>query len=390
MQAARLQAQLSAALSVATVAAAVTAALLLPRLMLDTPGWERFFTLLPLVVGAHVAAAAVPNGRSIVLSGAGLVALALLVPPELAVLAGLAPAVRLLFRWPWRQVVQAVASDMLAVAGAATVAGPILAGDDPGHFALAGIAATAVFVLVDRSLMLARLAANHAPLGWPQLRAFGIASVAPEATLVALGVVVAWLWHSNLLLVPFAILALALLSQALNVPQLEVEARIDSKTGLANARHFHQVFEQELARAQRYERPVGLILADLDLLRDINNEHGHLAGDAVLRGIADVFRTQLRRMDTAARFGGEEFCLLLPEANGQQTLDVAERIRRAVANHPVEIAGQPVRATISLGVAAFPEDGVVLEDLLRHADEALFRAKAAGRNCVRYAGLAAA
>jgi diguanylate cyclase (GGDEF)-like protein len=214
--------------------------------------------------------------------------------------------------------------------------------------------------------------------------------VIPETTLAALGVVVAWLWHSNLLLVPFAIVALALLSRALHVPQLEEEARLDAKTGLANARHFHEVFEQELARAARYGRPLGLIVADLDYLRDINNEHGHLAGDAVLRGIADVFRSQLRRMDTAARFGGEEFCILLPDATGSQTLEVAERIRRAVANHTVEVGGQHVRATLSLGVAAFPEDGALPEEILRHADEALFRAKAAGRNCVRHAGLAAA
>jgi PleD family two-component response regulator len=123
--------------------------------------------------------------------------------------------------------------------------------------------------------------------------------------LAALGVVVAWLWLTNPFIVPVAVIALALVSRALNVPQLEEEARLDPKTGLANTRHFHEVFQQELARAARYRRPLAVIVADLDYFREVNNTHGHLTGDDVLKGIADLLRENVRDMDTAARFGGE-------------------------------------------------------------------------------------
>src|SRR6201999_3613699 len=117
--------------------------------------------------------------------------------------------------------------------------------------------------------------------------------------------------------------------------------------------------QEELGRAQRFQRPMSLIMADLDLLRDINNPYGHLAGDAVLRGIAEVFRQQLRHYDVPSRFGGEEFAILLPETPPDQALEIAERIRRAVAarEFEVETSSEPIRATISIGVAGFPRDG---------------------------------
>ena len=101
------------------------------------------------------------------------------------------------------------------------------------------------------------------------------------------------------------------------------------------------------------------MMADLDLLRDINNNYGHLAGDAVLRGIADVFREELRHYDIPARFGGEEFSILLPETTSEQALEIAERIRRALAarRFEVETSSEPIQATVSIGVASFPADG---------------------------------
>src|SRR4029450_14060750 len=118
-------------------------------------------------------------------------------------------------------------------------------------------------------------------------------------------------------------------------------------------------------RAGRMDRPMSIIMADLDLLRDINNSYGHLAGDAVLKGIAEVFRKQLRHYDVPARFGGEEFAILLPETPPEQALEIAERIRRAVADRrfEVETSSEPIRATISLGVAGFPQHG---DDPNRH------------------------
>jgi diguanylate cyclase (GGDEF)-like protein/putative nucleotidyltransferase with HDIG domain len=129
---------------------------------------------------------------------------------------------------------------------------------------------------------------------------------------------------------------------------------------------------------------MSLIMADLDLLRDINNSYGHLAGDAVLKGIAEIFRQQLRHYDVPARFGGEEFSILLPETPPEQAMEIAERIRRAVAEREfeVETASEPIRATVSLGVAAFPKDGVDANELIHQADLAVYRAKLQGRNRV--------
>src|SRR5881397_3803913 len=120
------------------------------------------------------------------------------------------------------------------------------------------------------------------------------------------------LWNSNAWVIPFVLAPLLLIHRSLSVPQLQAEARVDPKTGLFNARYFAATLAEELGRAQRFERPLTLIMADLDLLRDINNNYGHLAGDAVLKRIAETFRTHLRHYDVPARFGGEEFAILLP------------------------------------------------------------------------------
>src|SRR2546425_13251098 len=122
---------------------------------------------------------------------------------------------------------------------------------------------------------------------------------------------------------------------------------------------------------------MSLIMADLDLLRDINNPCGRLAGDAVLQGIAEVFRAQLRHYDVPARFGGEEFAILLPETAPEQAFEIAERIRRTVAatTFDVETSSEPIRATVSIGVAGYPRDGVDTKELIHQAHLAGYRAK---------------
>ena len=202
--------------------------------------------------------------------------------------------------------------------------------------------------------------------------------------LAALGVGVATFWHTNPWLIPLALAPLILINRSLSVPALQMEARVDPKTGLFNARHFAAALAEELTRAQRFDRPLSLIMADLDLLRDINNNYGHLAGDAVLRGIADVFRQELRHYDVPARFGGEEFSILLPETTPDQALEIAERIRRALADarFEVETSSEPIQATVSIGIAAFPDDGRGANELIHQADLAVYRAKLQGRNRV--------
>src|SRR5438105_4113304 len=141
---------------------------------------------------------------------------------------------------------------------------------------------------------------------------------------------------------------------------------------------------EEFGRAERFERPLSLIMVDLDLLRDINNSYGHLAGDAVLKGIAEVFRAELRHYDVPARFGGEEFSILLPETAPEEALEIAERIRRAVAAaaFDVETSSEPIHATVSIGVAGYPKDAHDANELVHQADLAVYRAKLQGRNRV--------
>lgn len=208
--------------------------------------------------------------------------------------------------------------------------------------------------------------------------------VGADATLLCLGLIVALLWRiapaSGLLVLA----PLLLLRRALDVPTLERLARTDPKTGLYNARHFSQALQEESRRSARFGRPFTVVMADLDLLRDVNNTYGHLAGDIALRTVANVIRDSLREYDVAARFGGEEFVILLPECEAGHGLVVAERLRATVeaTRFDVPSSERSIGITLSLGVASFPAHGATPQDVVHQADLAVYRAKVAGRNRV--------
>src|ERR687883_860311 len=249
--------------------------------------------------------------------------------------------------------------------------------------ALGGVAAAVVFVVLNHVLLaiMLNLARGYSLL---ETGLFSFDGLSTELVLAGLGVGVAAFWRLNPWLIPFALAPLVLIHRSLAVPQLQAEARVDPKPALSTARHFAAALAEELGRAERFERPLSLIMADLDLLRDINNSYGHLAGDAVLKGIAEVFRAQLRHYDVPARFGGEEFSILLPETPSEQAFEIAERIRRSVAERAfdVETSSEPIRATVSIGVAGYPKDGTDANELIHQADLAVYRAKLQGRNRV--------
>ncbi|HEX3806890.1 MAG TPA: diguanylate cyclase [Gaiellaceae bacterium] len=251
------------------------------------------------------------------------------------------------------------------------------------RWALAGAVACMVAVASNHLILapMVTLARGHSIR---ESGVFSFESLSTDFIVCTLGVAFAAFWTLNPWLIPFAIAPLLLIHRSLAIPQLQAEARVDPKTGLYNARHFASVMQEELGRAQRFQRPLSLIMADLDLLRDINNSYGHLAGDAVLRGIADTFRQQLRHYDVPARFGGEEFSILLPETPPDQAIEIADRIRRAVAARlfEVETSSEPIRATISMGIASYPRDGADANELVHQADLAVYRAKLQGRNRV--------
>jgi len=166
--------------------------------------------------------------------------------------------------------------------------------------------------------------------------------------------------------------------------ELKEQAIRDGLTGLFNHRHFKKVLEKEVARADRYERSLCLIMADVDNFKSYNDTHGHPAGDEVLKTVADIIATRLRVVDLPVRYGGEEFAILLPETDWKGGRMVAEDIRAQIDNYPFSgRETQPLgKVSLSLGVAEFPADSEDPQSLLKKADDALYRAKNGGRNRV--------
>jgi diguanylate cyclase (GGDEF)-like protein len=158
----------------------------------------------------------------------------------------------------------------------------------------------------------------------------------------------------------------------------------DELTKVFNRRYFNQRFEREMQRAQRYQRPLSLIMLDIDHFKVFNDTHGHLWGDAILKQVAQTLEDNLRKADILARFGGEEFVVLLPEIDQIHASQVAEKLRRAIERVIFPKAEtQPLgRITVSLGLASFPENAVGAGDLIHFADQGLYLAKSRGRNQV--------
>ena len=166
----------------------------------------------------------------------------------------------------------------------------------------------------------------------------------------------------------------------------------DGLTGVFVRRHFLERLDEELKRSIKYNLSLAVLMLDIDHFKRYNDDYGHLAGDATLKQVAALLRENLRKVDIVARYGGEEFVVVIPEAQTAEALEVAERIRSNVARYNFKIYNDQSRVTVSIGIAMFPEDipdwaaksgpSELAAELIRHADQALYRAKDEGRNRV--------
>jgi len=157
----------------------------------------------------------------------------------------------------------------------------------------------------------------------------------------------------------------------------------DGLTGLFNHRHFLRELESEYRRALRYTRNLSLLLLDIDHFKEVNDRYGHPCGDFVLENLARLLRGCLRSADIAARCGGDELAIILPETSKSKGSEVAEKLRRQLEKSPFEWDGESLNITCSIGVAALPDPGIdSWHSLLESADKSLYRAKAEGRNSV--------
>ncbi len=160
---------------------------------------------------------------------------------------------------------------------------------------------------------------------------------------------------------------------------------IDGLTGARNKRYFEDAFVREVLRAQRHWRPIALLMIDVDHFKQVNDTHGHLAGDECLKGLCTRICSRIRGEDLFARFGGEEFVLALSEAPLKQSVRVAHDIVRMVDGQPFPTTKGSIDLSISIGVGFANGQGpMTVTDLIEQADENLYRAKRDGRNCVRY------
>jgi len=159
-----------------------------------------------------------------------------------------------------------------------------------------------------------------------------------------------------------------------------MQSQTDDLTELYNRRGFSGLAHRRLGRSLERGRPAGLLMIDSDNLKQVNDTHGHQAGNRLLRHIAQGIVMQLRTTDIAGRYGGDEFIVLLPDTPAASVYEVAERIRNAIAGTPLDFFGTQVTATVSVGVACGPEDGDSVDALIAHADRGLYESKQHGRN----------
>ena len=338
--------------------------------------WLAFAVLLPSIAAVHLVGAERQKHQGSHLSLAPIFAAVLILPPALtAITIGIAFIPESLRSRPRWYIVLFNVANFVGPALLARVVFDAMRGSTDHEWALAALAAIGTFMAVHYGVLALMLRLAR---GVPVKDTVRVDCVLIDAGLVSLGAVAAALWEVNQALVALTLLPLALAYRSLAIPGLIEATRIEPKTGLYNMRHFNAVLAQELERAKRFGRPLAVLMIDVDHLRAVNTAHGHLAGDRALKDVAEALGRATREYDIAARFGGDEFCVLLPETELDGALVVAERIRSLVE----KMGAGESRITVSIGVATQHGGETTPDELVALADRAAYRAKFSGRNSV--------
>jgi diguanylate cyclase (GGDEF)-like protein len=174
---------------------------------------------------------------------------------------------------------------------------------------------------------------------------------------------------------------------AINNARLFAEVRrlaiTDSLTGVFNRRYFFTSIQNEFRRSERYGHPLSMMMLDLDHFKAINDTYGHDIGDEIIKEVSQFCQDNIRKLDILARYGGDEFVILLPETNLNHATELAERLRGMIESQSIQIGEMLFQMTISIGVTGIRDESVKMEDFLKNVDQALYAAKEAGRNTVR-------
>ncbi len=286
---------------------------------------------------------------------------------------------------PWFAQVFNAASLIIPLSAADLVFTEVTAGR--GYAGLAGllsiVAAAGTFITLNH-LMVGLIHYLVEGKNFAEAGVFGLVLLTADATLFGMGAATALIWEHYPYAAILALVPLYFMHLTLRLPALERQKDTDAKTGLYNVRYFSRALERELARSARYHHPLTVVMADLDNLRAINNTYGHLAGDTVLIGVSTILQRSVRAYDVVARFGGEEFAIIMPEVTPEDAAAHVDGLRAAIeaAEHTVDVGGQRLRVTMSFGLAGRELPGQTADEIIHSADLAVYHSKAAGRNCV--------
>jgi diguanylate cyclase (GGDEF)-like protein len=368
-----------------TIVAAVAAAVASSAASEAHVRWEVFSAVLVGGAIAQVFATHTPGNQVFHTGIAFSVAAALVLPPELVVVVCVLQHVPewLRQRYPW--FIQSFNIANVALSGLAAWSVRATFAHNGVHVGVSAVTsdvlvascAAATFVLVNHALLarMLRLARGH------DLSASGLFSLdglIQDGVVAAVGVGIAFaLLHSWALAVVVA-LPLVLIQRALALPTLREQAYTDHKTGLLNSRGIDQPARNEFARSRRLGHPLSVLVCDLDDLREINTRFGHLEGDAAIVAVASAFKAELRQYDLCARFGGDEFLVVLPETGEEEAVEVAGRIQTWLAANPLPTREGPLTVGVSIGTAEIRDDETRIGDTIERADAAMYEKKRAG------------